>query len=39
MPTYDEDLTHGFIQFTEHSRRCLEATLDLARHLGDALRK
>ncbi len=34
-----EDLTHGFIQFTEHSRRCLEATEQLARHLGDALRK
>ncbi len=34
-----EDLTHGFIQFTEHSRRCLEATEELAQHLGDALRK
>jgi len=34
-----EDLTHGFIQFTERSRRCLEATEELARHLGVALRK
>jgi len=34
-----EDLTHGFIQLTEHSRRCLEATEELARHLGVALRK
>lgn len=34
-----EDLTHGFIQFTEQSKRCLQATEELARHLGDALRK
>jgi acetyl esterase len=33
------DLPHGFIQMTAHSRRCLEATQELARLLGDALRK
>jgi acetyl esterase/lipase len=31
------DLPHGFIQMTAHSRRCLEATQDLARLLGDVL--
>ena len=31
------DLTHGFIQFTEHSRRCLEATVELARPIRDKL--
>ena len=35
---HHEDLTHGFIQFTEHSPRCLEATRELARMLGEALR-
>ena len=31
---HHEDLTHGFIQFTKHSPRCLEATRELARMLG-----
>jgi acetyl esterase len=31
------DLPHGFIQMTAHSRRCLEATRELAGLLGDAL--
>lgn len=35
---HHEDLTHGFIQFTEHSPRCLEATREIGRMLGDALR-
>jgi acetyl esterase len=33
------ELPHGFIQMTAHSRRCLEATQELARLLGEALRK
>jgi acetyl esterase len=33
------DLPHGFIQMTAHSRRCREATQELAGLLGDALRK
>jgi acetyl esterase/lipase len=33
------ELPHGFIQMTSHSRRCLEATQELARLLGEALRK
>ena len=33
------DLPHGFIQMTAHSKRCLEATRELAGLLGDALRK
>jgi acetyl esterase/lipase len=32
------DLPHGFIQMTAHSKRCLEATRELARLLGDALK-
>lgn len=32
------DLTHGFIQFTERSKRCLEATQELADLLGERLR-
>lgn len=31
------DFTHGFIQFTEHSRRCLEATEEIGRLIGEAL--
>lgn len=31
------DLTHGFIQFTEHSRRCLEVTEEIGHHLAQAL--
>ena len=31
------DLPHGFIQMTRHSKRCLEATEELARLLGAAL--
>ncbi len=34
---HHDDLTHGFIQFTEHSRRCLEATRQIATMLGNAL--
>ncbi len=34
-----EDLTHGFIQFTERSGRCLKATEELATLLGQALRE
>ncbi len=33
-----EDLTHGFIQFTEHSKRALAATLEIAHALGAALK-
>jgi acetyl esterase len=33
------DLPHGFIQMTAHSKRCLEATHELAGLLGTALRK
>ena len=33
------DLPHGFIQMTAHSRRCLEATEELAGLLGEALRR
>lgn len=32
------DLPHGFIQMTRHSRRCLEATEELAGLLGERLR-
>ena len=31
---HHEDLTHGFIQFTGRSKRCLDATGELARLLG-----
>jgi acetyl esterase/lipase len=31
------ELPHGFIQMTAHSKRCKEATLELARLLGNAL--
>lgn len=31
------DLPHGIIQMTMHSRRCLEATEEIARLLGEAL--
>ena len=34
---YHPDLPHGSIQMTAHSRRCLEATQELAGLLGDAL--
>lgn len=34
---HHEDLTHGFIQFTEHSRQCREATEELAGVLAEAL--
>src|SRR5271163_988537 len=33
------DLSHAFIQMTAHSRRCLEATQEVARLLGKALQK
>ncbi|MBV8289271.1 MAG: alpha/beta hydrolase [Hyphomicrobiales bacterium] len=33
------DLPHGFIQMTTHSKRCLEATRELARLLGEHLTK
>ena len=33
------DLPHGFIQMTAHSKRCLEATQELARLLGEGLKK
>jgi acetyl esterase len=33
------DLPHGFIQMTAHSRRCLEATQEVARVLGEALQQ
>jgi acetyl esterase/lipase len=33
------ELPHGFIQMTAHSRRCLQATQELARLLGEGLRK
>ncbi len=32
------DLPHGIIQMTMHSKRCLEATEEIARLLGEALR-
>lgn len=33
------DLPHGIIQMTMHSRRCLEATEEIARLLGERLKK
>ncbi len=33
------DLPHGFIQMTMHSKRCLEATEEIARLLGEGLRR
>ncbi len=33
------ELPHGFIQMTAHSKRCMEATLEVARLLGEGLRK
>jgi len=33
-----DDLPHGFIQMTRHSKRCLESTLEIARLLGEALK-
>jgi acetyl esterase len=33
------DLPHAFIQMTAHSRRCLEATQEVAHLLGQALQK
>ncbi len=33
-----EDLTHGFTQFTEKSRKCLEATREVGRDVGQLLR-
>ncbi len=33
------ELPHGFIQMTAHSKRCMEATVELAGMLGDALKK
>jgi acetyl esterase len=32
------DLPHGFIQMTSHSKRCLEATQELGRLLGEGLK-
>ena len=34
-----DDLPHGFIQMTRHSKRCMESTLELARLIGEALKK
>jgi len=39
MYVHYPELPHGFIQMTAHSRRCLEATQELARRLGEALQK
>src|SRR5467141_596392 len=39
MYVHYPELPHGFIQMTAHSGRCLEATQELARLLGEALRK
>jgi acetyl esterase/lipase len=33
------DLPHGIIQMTMHSKRCLEATEEIARLLGNSLKK
>ena len=33
------DLSHAFIQMTAHSKRCLEATQEVAQLLGEALQK
>ncbi len=33
-----DDLPHAFIQMTQHSGRCLEATLELSRLLGERLK-
>jgi hypothetical protein len=33
-----DDLPHGFIQMTRHSRRCMESTLEIARLVGQALK-
>ncbi len=33
------NLPHGFIQMTAHSQRCLQATNEIARLLGEALQK
>jgi acetyl esterase len=33
------ELPHGFIQMTAHSKRCLEATQEIARLLGEGLTK
>lgn len=35
---HHEDLRHCFIQFFPYSKRCLEATQGLTRHLSEALR-
>ncbi len=35
---HHEDFTHGFIQFTEKSRKCLAATREIGRDVGDLLR-
>lgn len=34
---HHEDMTHGFIQFTEKSKRCLQLTKDIGHVLHDAL--
>lgn len=34
---HHEDMTHGFIQFTEKSKRCLQLTRDIGHVLRDAL--
>lgn len=34
---HHEDMTHGFIQFTEKSKRCLQLTKEIAHVLRDAL--
>lgn len=35
---HHDDFTHGFIQFTEKSRRCLAATREIGRDVGAILR-
>ena len=35
---HHEDFTHGFIQFTEKSAKCLAATREIGRDVGDLLR-
>lgn len=34
---HHEDMTHGFVQFTEKSKRCLQVTKDIGHMLRDAL--
>ncbi|CAK7895406.1 hypothetical protein CAAN1_12S04940 [[Candida] anglica] len=36
---HNEDLTHGFLQFTPWSKRALETTIQVAEHIGKKLRE